>query len=121
MPFDAETVDLCDSVAALVTPILEEKRKNDRLLIKKIWKTAESQLKTWWARDTSPGSFSAGALVRLTLFFTFATGEHRVTANVTLEGSVQRAVPAPDKGFIFEAPVRARRHRCRASGYVPSR
>ena len=34
-PFDERTQEICDSVAALVGPILEEKRKNDRLLITK--------------------------------------------------------------------------------------
>ena len=50
---------------------------------------------------------SALAIFVLTVFFTFATGEYRVTANVNIEGAVQRAVLAPFKGYIFEAPVRA--------------
>lgn len=42
-PFDAATVELCDSVAALVTPILEEKRRNDRSLVKKVWEALHLQ------------------------------------------------------------------------------
>ena len=55
-PFDAATVELCDSVAALVTPILEEKRQNDRSLVKKIWESLHLQAKNWWAPGTSPGN-----------------------------------------------------------------
>ena len=52
-PFDGHTVELCDSVAALLGPILEEKRKNDRLLIAKV-------------RDSLVGPRSSGYSARVT-------------------------------------------------------
>lgn len=44
---------------------------------------------------------------RLALFLALAQGDHRVSATVVIEGSVQRAVTAPFAGYISEAPVRA--------------
>ena len=44
-PFDGHTVELCDSVAALLGPVLEEKRKNDRLLITKARDSLWAQIK----------------------------------------------------------------------------
>jgi multidrug resistance efflux pump len=49
---------------------------------------------------------AAGAAV-VVLFFVFATGEHRVTADALVEGEVQRALAAPINGFIKDAPLRA--------------
>ncbi|MGB8993388.1 MAG: HlyD family efflux transporter periplasmic adaptor subunit [Desulfobaccales bacterium] len=106
-PFDTATVELCDSVAALVTPILEEKRQNDRPLVKKIWEATILQAEKLVGPGHVAWKLSALALLILTVFLTLATGEYRVTANVTIEGAVQRAVLAPNKGYIYEAPVRA--------------
>ena len=106
-PFDEVTVELCDSVAALVTPILEEKRRNDRSLAKKVWETLRLQAEKLVGPGHVAWKLSALALLILVVFFTFATGEYRVTANVTIEGAVHRSVLAPFKGYVFEAPVRA--------------
>jgi len=46
-------------------------------------------------------------VVLLIVFFSFARGQYRVTAKTTLEGEVRRAVTAPFRGFIAEAPARA--------------
>jgi biotin carboxyl carrier protein len=105
--FDAETVELCDSVVALAAPILEEKRHNDRLLVQKIWEALKVQAKKLVAPGHVARKVAAGALVVIVLFFSLATGDYRVTANVVIEGAVQRVVTAPFQGYIFEAPVRA--------------
>jgi RND family efflux transporter MFP subunit len=106
-PFEPVVVDLCDSVAALVAPILEEKRKNDRLLIKKIGETARLQLEKLIGPGHMAVKLAVAALLILVVFFSFAKGDYRVTAKTTIEGAVQRAVVAPYDGYIYEAPVRA--------------
>jgi RND family efflux transporter MFP subunit len=40
-------------------------------------------------------------------FFSVATGAFRISANSTVEGSVQRAITAPINGFVLEAALRA--------------
>jgi len=41
------------------------------------------------------------------MFFTFASGDYRVTADAALEGSIQRSMVAPFNGYIAKANVRA--------------
>jgi len=45
--------------------------------------------------------------VALMLFFIFANGDYRVTADARLEGTVQRAVAVSIAGYVVEANVRA--------------
>ena len=47
------------------------------------------------------------ALLAIGVFFSFARGEYRVTADASISGLVQRAISAPFDGFIARAPVSA--------------
>jgi hypothetical protein len=105
--FDRPAVELVDSIAALVGPILEEKRRNDRLLITKAADSSWTQVKKLTGPRHAVTKLVTALVVLLVIFFSFATGLYRVTAKSTLEGEVRRAVTAPFRGFIAEAPVRA--------------
>ncbi len=105
--FQSDEILFCEAAAALTGPIIAEKKRNDRPLPEKI-------LQTW--RDTVSGivgpggimvKFSLISLILVGVFFSFATGEFRVAANMTLEGTVQRVVIAPFDGFLDEALPRA--------------
>ncbi len=106
-PFNNRVVELCDSITALAAPVLEVKRKNDRLLIHKIWESLSLQVK----KLTGPGRMTIKLFAVLTIvmviFFSFAKGEYRVSTKSTIEGKVQHAIAAPYEGYIFEAYVRA--------------
>ncbi|MDX9752571.1 MAG: HlyD family efflux transporter periplasmic adaptor subunit [bacterium] len=106
-PFTAETVEMCESLVSLIAPILNEKYKNDRWLIRKIWDSFYHQL----GKLVGPGSMvlklAVLLVVSLTVFFWFATGDYQIRAQSNLEGTVQRAVVAPYTGFIRTAEVRA--------------
>jgi multidrug resistance efflux pump len=106
-PFDSRTLQLCEHVAALVGPVLDVKRKDDRWLFTKAW----DSLKTYLRKLTGPRhsilKLVSGVVALLIVFFSFATGDYRVTADARLEGSVQRAMAAPLSGYIAEAHVRA--------------
>lgn len=106
-PFDSEEVELCDSVAALVAPILEGKRENDQLLIKKIWESLCLQVEKLIGQGHTAVKLSAALILILTIFFSFAKGEYRVAAKTTIEGRVQRAIVSPYEGYIHDAYVRA--------------
>lgn len=99
-PFDDATIQLVDTVAGLIGPVLEEKRLNDRLIFAKIGETLGTQAR----RLLGPGYFGRklATLIALAVigFFAVAEGEFRVTAPAALEGSVQRAMVAPFDGFI---------------------
>lgn len=107
LPFDPATVELCESVAGLVGPVLEAKRRDARSLIAKAWESVREQV----FRITGPGhvrtKFVTAALAAAVAYFGFATGEFRITARSTLEGTVQRAVVAPQSGYLASATARA--------------
>lgn len=106
-PFDAATIELVDTAASLIGPVLEEKRLNDRIILAKIGETLKRQS----MRLLGPGYFGrklatliAAAIVA---FFAVAEAEFRVTAPSRLEGEVQRAIVAPFDGFIAAQSAKA--------------
>ncbi len=79
MPFDTDTVDLCDSAAALIIPILEEKRKNDRIILKKIWEAVQNQVNQLVGPKHVAWKLAAAAFVTGSAVFCF--GHRRTPGN----------------------------------------
>jgi len=106
-PFDADTVELCQAVVALCSRILEAKRLNDRRLIVRVKDAWRGEM----IKFTGPRHFgrkiAAMVLVGAVLFFSVATGNYRVGANATLEGSVRRVLVAPFDGYVATSLHRA--------------
>ncbi len=105
--FTQENVEALQTIAAMVGPVLEEKRLNDRWLLWKVLETLGRQLKF----TLGPTHFTrkivllvAAAIVG---FFWWATAPYKVTADAAIEGTVRRALVAPFDGFILTADVRA--------------
>jgi RND family efflux transporter MFP subunit len=105
--FDEATVEMADAVASVVGPMLEEKRLNDRNILVKLKESITTQLK----RLTGPRYFgrklATTLAVLLIVFFSFATGDYRVTSDAALEGLVQRSIVAPFEGYLASQNVRA--------------
>ncbi|HEX6321405.1 MAG TPA: HlyD family efflux transporter periplasmic adaptor subunit [Burkholderiales bacterium] len=105
--FDAPTLELCEAVAAIAGPIVELKRRGEEGLLTH----AAGSTAGLWKKLVGPGHPGLKLTALLTtaaaLFLAFATGDFRVSADVTVEGAVQRAVTAPFNGFVREAPLRA--------------
>jgi multidrug resistance efflux pump len=106
-PFESATVELVETVAALVGPLLAIKRREDRWLLSKI----RQSLGTQWSKLVGPRhsgyKLTALLLSALLVFLTFAEGDYRVTARASLEGAVQRAMVASVDGYVAQANVRA--------------
>ncbi|MCZ6617040.1 MAG: HlyD family efflux transporter periplasmic adaptor subunit, partial [Gammaproteobacteria bacterium] len=106
-PFDRRTVELCEHMASLIGPLLDVKRKDDRLLIFKL----HDSIKHFAEKLTGPRhtllKLLSGGLAALLLFFIFVDGDFRVTADARLEGSLQRAISAPLAGYVDQAEFRA--------------
>ncbi len=104
--FERQTVDLCETVASLIGPILETKRKEDLWLGQKAWLS----LKTLFTRLVGPahGGLKLATLLLLgfIVFCLFATGEYRIAADTKLEGAIQRVIVTPFDSYISEAHVR---------------
>jgi multidrug resistance efflux pump len=87
--------------------MLEEKRLNDRNILIKIRESLSNQFK----RLVGPHYFGRKLVsaigVLLIVFFSFASGDYRVTSDAVLEGLVQRSVVAPFEGYLATQNVRA--------------
>ncbi|GAB4278048.1 MAG: hypothetical protein Kow0092_33840 [Deferrisomatales bacterium] len=106
-PFDPGERELCESLASLAGPVLEDKRREDRWLVAKAATAAYEQLERLVGPRHVGRKLLAAAAVALALFFSVAQGDYRVAATASLEGAVQRALVAPFQGYVLEAHARA--------------
>jgi biotin carboxyl carrier protein len=105
--FDQPSLELCEAVAAVCGPIVELKLISERNVAVHILDALRAQ----WEKLVGPRhpgrKLTAALTAAVALFFTFATGTFRVSADATVEGEVQRAITAPMQGFIRDAAKRA--------------
>lgn len=106
-PFDPPTVELCQATVALTSRILEDKRRNDRRLPARIYDTWREEMEKFLGPRHFGRKLAAVTLLGVALFFTFATGDFRVGAQASLEGSVRRVLVAPFDGYVASAAHRA--------------
>lgn len=106
-PFDADTVELCTTIGALLGPTFELKRDNERGLIRRTGHVAYAGMQALFGPRHPGVKLIALVAVALVLFFSFATDQYRVAAKTVVEGAVQRATVAPFDGHIVQADVRA--------------
>lgn len=106
-PFDADAVELCQAVVALVCRILEARRLNDRPLAGRIKDAARAELGRFLGERHFGRKLAAALAMLAAVFFSLATGEHRVAATATLEGAVRRVLVAPFDGYVATADHRA--------------
>jgi multidrug resistance efflux pump len=105
--FDARTVELCEHAALLVGPVLDVKRREDRWLAEKAWDSMSTQWRHLVGPQHAALKFWAALCVIVTLFFSLVNGDYMITADASLEGTVQRAVTAAMQGYILDARARA--------------
>lgn len=106
-PFSAEDVDICRSIFTLVAPALNGKRIENRPLAYHLWHAVRTETKKLLGPEHISRKLIILLITGLVIFFSFATGDYRVTANATLEGAIRRTIAAPYKGYIKEAFARA--------------
>lgn len=105
--FDERTVLLCEHAASLLGPLLDVKRKDDRWLPAKIADSLAGLLKKLLGPRHVAMKLVVLALIGLVVFFSYAVGQYRVTADARLEGTVQRAIAVPTAGYLVDSNVRA--------------
>jgi biotin carboxyl carrier protein len=106
-PFDHKTVDLCQSVALLLGPLLEVQRREDRWLGVKVWESFTRVVRQLIGPRHVAIKLATVMTISVLAFCLFAEGDYRVSAKTVLEPIVQRAAAAPFDGYIREAPKRA--------------
>ena len=105
--FTKQEIDFCEGVVLLTGPILETAREHEIWIGKKVYNSFKQEIKKFTGDDFVLRKVVASSFLFLAVFFSFATGDYRVTADAALEGSVQRSMVAPFNGYIAEAKVRA--------------
>ncbi len=104
--FDAGVLALCETVVALVGPILEDRKKQTRWLGGRLSQLLRALTLKVFGRGHVLLKFASACTVALLGCAVLVSAEYRVNADATLEGTVQRAVVAPFDGYIAEANVR---------------
>jgi RND family efflux transporter MFP subunit len=105
-PFDDETVRLCESIAAVVAPVFQEKKLNDRWIGAKIRDSLATQLGRLLGRGYLGRKIFLLVVAGIAVTLYYAHGEFRITADTVLEGAEQRAVVTPYNGFVASSQKR---------------
>lgn len=109
-PFDADELARIEALCGLLTPILLEKRENDRWLVVRAAQSARDLLEGALGRSHLVIKASGlAALVVLVSLFVIKT-DRMVIAEAVVQGSEVRTFAAPFAGFIAEAPHREGDH-----------
>jgi len=103
---EPEIVKLCEQTAALIGPVLEVKRRDDRWLVAKAMDSLSHQLGRLLGRGHLVLKTIALLLVGAVVAMSIVTGQHRVAATAVLEGTVERVAVAPEDGYVATATVR---------------
>lgn len=104
---DPRTVELCEYAALLVGPVLDVKRREDRWIAQKALDSAAGLARRLLGPRHVALKLWTLAAASAAVFLSVAEGEYRVTAEASLEGTVQRAVTAAMQGYVVEARARA--------------
>lgn len=105
--FDQSTVESFEAVAALLGPVIALKHDHDRPVALKVWVAFCGSARRLLGAGHFALKLNAMLAVATIMFFSVAKGEYRVTAPAALEGRVQRAITAPQDGYIASAHARA--------------
>jgi len=105
-PLEPEMVKFCEQAAALVGPILEVKRRDDRWFATKALDSLSQHFGRLFGKGHLVFKGVVLLLAGLITFLSIATGQHRVAATAVLEGIVERVAVAPEDGYVATATVR---------------
>lgn len=106
-PFSHAEADYCESLLALASASLEEKRKNDKPVFYKVIDAGREQLERLFGAGYLGRKLATIIVVTTVLFFSLVDGSYRLSADARLKPVLQRAVVAPFDGYIAQAPARA--------------
>jgi len=105
--FSDEEVEVCETAGAIVGPVLMLKKDDERWLVVKAGHALRNQFERMFGPGHLVRKSALLGLVLVALFFMFARGDYRISADALIEGAVQRSIVAPFEGFIQSAEVRA--------------
>ena len=105
--FDAAAVELTGTLAGLVGPLLEAKRRDERGILQRLWDAVRAVPPALLGPRHTGKKLALLAATAVAASLTVATGEFRIASRARIEGAVQRAVFAPVAGYVATANARA--------------
>jgi multidrug resistance efflux pump len=105
-PFDADSIKHFEVIAALLGPILELKRRQERPALLQLWDSGKSFMHRLLGPSHPVLKLVTATLAAMIIMLSLVNGDYRSSGNAVLEGSIQRVVVAPMDGFIKTADVR---------------
>jgi len=105
--FDSGTIEILESVGALVGPILEVQRRDDRWLVTRAFYSLRGLASSLVGPRHVGLKLGAVGALALVLLAVFATGDFRVTADTVVEPARRQAIAAAFDGYVRTAPFRA--------------
>ncbi len=105
-PFDAESIKHFEVIAALLGPILELKRRQERPALLQLWDSGKGFMHRLLGPSHPVLKLVTATLAAVIISLSLVNGDYRSSGNAVLEGSIQRVVVAPMDGFIKSADVR---------------
>ncbi len=107
IPFDNETLTLCQQTFSLLTPYLILKKEQQKNLFIKIGQAFKKQLQSIFGFQHLKLKLAVISFSVLIILGSLIESEFRVSADAVLEGKIQRVVVAPFSGYLLSASVRA--------------
>lgn len=105
--FSAQTIETSEVFGALLGPVVALKFEKERPLARKVLGAGRDFFsRLFGRRHFALKAYALGVAVLIAVL-SLATGEYRVTAQATLEGSQRRVITAPREGFVATASLRA--------------
>ncbi len=106
-PFDQETINTCEQTLALVSSFLKLKQDDELFFVEKMAKATKNMLADVFGFKCIGLKLLSLVTLAIIILSLLIEGDYRVHADAVLEGRIQRVIPAPMKGFIDSAKVRA--------------
>jgi RND family efflux transporter MFP subunit len=98
---------LCETIVALVGPILYDKHRQERSLALQFTQRCRGLSERLFGARHAGFKLATAISIAFAAVLFFVHGQYRITAEASLEGTVQRVVVAPVGGYIAAAPARA--------------
>ncbi len=105
--FDRAEILQIEQVIAVVAPTLWLQHKDEQNLPVKAWHSLKETVARLFGPAHIKLKLATLGMTLLLVFFSFAQGEWRVTADAVVEGRVQRTIAAPIDGYIASVEARA--------------
>jgi multidrug resistance efflux pump len=106
-PFERSTVELVEAISALIGPLLELERRDERWVGRKVWDATRAQARALIGPRHVALKLATASLVLGFVFFFFARMDYRVSATSAIEAEIQRVAVVPFSGYVIDAPFRA--------------